>query len=111
MHALLLARPHRVLHVMLNLLEHRHGFKNRAPRPKPESLSKPAARELRGNPSRPSWPAVGPSPQAQSIIYSATIATTRAGAALAPTIRSGKQATLKPVGGSWSRPTSRSICE
>ena len=39
------------------------------------------------------------------------IATTRAGAALPPTIRSGKQATVKPVGGSAPRLASRSICE
>ena len=39
------------------------------------------------------------------------IATTRAGAAPAPARRSGKQATVKPVGGSWSRFARRSICE
>ena len=42
---------------------------------------------------------------------SGTIATTRAGAALAPTIRRGKQATWNPVGGSDARLTSRSIWE
>ena len=42
---------------------------------------------------------------------SSRIATTRAGAALPPTSRSGKQATVKPLGGSWSRFASRSICE
>lgn len=40
-----------------------------------------------------------------------TIATTRAGAALAPTIRSGKHATVNPVGGSAERLNRRSICE
>jgi cytidylate kinase len=43
--------------------------------------------------------------------YSPTMATTRAGPALPPSTRSGKQLTVKPVGGSASRPTSRSICE
>jgi hypothetical protein len=37
--------------------------------------------------------------------------TTRAGAALPPTSRSGKHATLKPVAGSSPRFASRSICE
>ena len=40
-----------------------------------------------------------------------TIATTRAGAALAPTIRSGKQATVNPLAGNAARLNSRSICE
>jgi len=40
-----------------------------------------------------------------------TIATTRVGAALAPTIFSGKHATVKPVGGNAARLHRRSICE
>jgi hypothetical protein len=39
------------------------------------------------------------------------MATTRAGAALAPTIRSGKQLTRNPVLGSAPRLARRSICE
>ena len=40
-----------------------------------------------------------------------TCATTRAGAALPPTRRSGKHETVKPCGGSAPRFTSRSIWE
>src|SRR5205823_2049455 len=40
-----------------------------------------------------------------------TIATARAGAALAPTIRRGKHAIMNPCGGSAARLTRRSICE
>lgn len=40
-----------------------------------------------------------------------TIATTRAGAALARLIFSGKHATLNPVEGTLSKLTSRSMCE
>ena len=54
--------------------------------------------------ARPTKPAPGPRPYG-------TNATTRAGAALAPTIRSGKHATWKPVAGSSPRLTRRSICE
>ena len=53
----------------------------------------------------------GPGLRGRSASAQETIATTRAGAPLAPTIRNGKQATLKPSSGSAPRLTSRSICE